>query len=157
MKPIECEFEAEALCAALQSRWPDRVDDSLRAHIEGCEVCRDVVAVATAIEERRGETRATAEVPSASSVWWRAQLRTRREAARTAGRPITAVQVIAFSCAAPLLCACFGATSSWFQSLLADFDAKTALSILVEHGALAWGAALLLLIPAAFWLAMGRE
>jgi hypothetical protein len=41
--------------------------------------------------------------------------------------------------------------------LLADFDAKTALSILVEHGALAWGAALLLLIPAAFWLAMGRE
>ena len=32
MKVFECEFEAEVLAAALQSRWPDRVDAQLREH-----------------------------------------------------------------------------------------------------------------------------
>ncbi len=157
MKPLECEFEAEALAAALQSRWPNRVDESLRAHVEGCAVCADVIAVAAVLEETGGNARAAVEVPSASSVWWRSQVRARREAARAAGRPITAAQVIAFSCAAALLGACFGATSAWFQSVVAGFDGRTALAILAEHGALVLAAALLLLIPAAFWLAIGRD
>src|SRR5229473_5634215 len=131
MKPVDCEFEPEALAAALQSRWPERVDPDLRAHVARCTICSDVVAIARAVDDAREEMRASAVVPDSGRVWWLAQLRARREAAEAAGRPITAAQVIAFACAIGLLGACIGATSAWFQSTLhwiassvAGFDLK---------------------------------
>ena len=80
MNPVECEFEAEVLAAALQSRWPERVDDELRAHVAGCAICSDVIAIARALDDAREEMRASASVPDSSRVWWLAQLRARREA-----------------------------------------------------------------------------
>jgi hypothetical protein len=161
MKRVECEFEAEVLAAAVQSRWPDRVDAALRAHVMTCEICSDVVAVAGAIDGARDEMRPSIVVPDSGRVWWLAQLRARREAARIAGRPITAAQVIAFGCSVALLGACFGATSLWFQAALkelaasiAAIDVKALVALLVEHGALAAGMiAVLLLVPAAVYLA----
>ena len=168
MEPVDCEFESEVLAAAVQSRWPDRVDARLRAHALTCAICSDVAAVAGAIDEAREEMRASVVVPDSGRVWRRARLRARREAAESAGRPITAAQVIALACAAGLLGACFGATSRLFQSALrwiassvAAFDFKAfvsfATALLAEHGALAAGiAALLFLAPAAVYL-MGRD
>jgi hypothetical protein len=167
MKSVDCEFESEVLAAVVQSRWPDRVDASLRAHASTCAICSDVAAVAAAIGEASDEMRASVAVPD-SGVWWRARLRARREAAEAAGRPITAAQVIALACAAGLLGACFGATSSLFQSailriasVLTAFDWKALVSFavasLAAHGALAAGiAALLLLAPAAAYL-IGKD
>ncbi len=80
MKPVECEFEAEVLAAALQSRWPDRVDAGLRAHVLTCGICSDVAAVAGAVDAARDEMRASIVVPDSGRVWWLAQLRARREA-----------------------------------------------------------------------------
>jgi hypothetical protein len=169
MKPLECEFESEALAAVIQSRWPERVDADLREHIAACAICSDVVAVAGAIDAARDETRAIAAIPESGRVWWKAQLRASREAAETAGRPITAAQVIAFACAVGLLGACFGATSAWFQSALhritsalASFTIQallpSATALIAEHGALVLAmAAMLLLVPAAVYLAMLRE
>ena len=169
MKPVECEFESEVLAAVLQSRWPERVDAQLRAHVAGCAICSDVAAIAGAVDEAREETRAQAVVPDSGRVWWLAQMRARREAADAAGRPITAVQVIALACAMGLLGACFGATSAWFQSALgrigsslAAFEIKTLLpsatTLLAEHSALVLAmAAVLLLVPAAVYLAMLRD
>lgn len=169
MKPVECEFESEVLAAVRQSRWPERVDVSLRSHALACTICSDVAAIAGAVDDAREELRATAIVPDSGRVWWIAQLRARREAAEAAGRPITAAQMIAFACAVGLLGACFGATSAWFQSALrwirssvAAFDVKTlvvsAARLLTEHGALALAmAALLLLVPTAVYLALGRD
>jgi hypothetical protein len=162
MRAVECEFEADVLAAALQSRWPERVDAQLRAHVAGCAVCADVAAIAVAVDAAREELSASAVVPDSGRVWWLAQLRARREAVETAGRPITAVQVIAVACAFGLLGACFGATSVWFQSAvrrmalgLADFDFK---ALLVEHGAIVLAmAAVLFLVPAAVYLAVGRD
>jgi hypothetical protein len=168
MKPVECEFESEVLAAVMQSRWPGRAEEGLRAHASTCAICADVAAVAAAIDQAREEMRASVAVPDSGGVWWRARLRARREAAEAAGRPITAAQVIALACAAGLLGACIGATSSVFQSALgwvassvAAFDWKafvsSAVALLAEHGALAAGiAAVLLLAPAAVYL-MGRE
>lgn len=168
MEPVECEFESEVLAAVIQSRWPDRAEASLRAHASTCAICRDVAAVAGAIDKAREEMRASAAVPDSGGVWWRARLRARREAAKAAGRPITAAQVIALACAAGLLGACFGATSSLFQSALRwiassvgalDWKAfvSFAAALLAGHGALAAGiAAVLLLAPAAAYL-MGRD
>src|SRR3979411_2820911 len=99
MTPVECEFEAEVLAAVIQSRWPERTDAALRAHVAGCVICSDVTAVAGGLGEWHEEMRHQAVVPDSGRVWWLAQMRARREAARMAGRPITAAQVLAFACA----------------------------------------------------------
>jgi hypothetical protein len=160
MKPVECEFEADALAAALQSRWPERVNDDLRAHVAGCAICSDVVAIASAMDDAREDLRTHAVVPDSGRVWWLAQIRARREAAETAGRPISAVQVVAFGCAVGLLGACFGATSAWFQSALrwiAGNISSTA-ALFVQHGAFVLAAALVLfLVPTAVFLALGKD
>jgi|SRR5579864_585719 hypothetical protein len=165
MRRVECEFEAEVLAATLQSRWPDRVDADLLAHVATCTICSDVVAIAGAMDDAREEMRACATVPDSGRVWWQAQLRARREAAEAAGRPITAVQVIAFACAVGVLGACFGATSTWFQAALrsmassvAAFDARPFLALVAEHSALTLAiAAVLLVVPTAVYLALGRD
>jgi len=162
MKRVECEFEAEVLAAACQSRWPERVEDGLRAHVAGCEICSDVAAVAMAFEGAREATAVCAAVPDAGRVWRLAQIRARREAVKEAGRPITAAQVIAFACAMGLLGACFGATSEWFQALLRRVDLAGAVTagmrVIVEHGAFLGGlAAVVLLVPTAVYVALGRE
>lgn len=169
MNLVECEFESEVLAAALQCRWPERVDAHLREHVAACAICSDVVAIAGAMDGAREEMRARAVVPDSGRVWWLAQLRARREAAEAAGRPITAAQVIAFACAVGLLGACFGATSTWFQSGLGRIASSlagskiqvllpSATALIAGHGALALAiAAVLVLVPAAFYLAMLRD
>src|SRR5580700_9883308 len=68
MKHVECEFEAEVLAAALQSRWPERVDAQLRAHVAGCAVCADVAAIAVAVDAAREDLSASAMVPDSGRV-----------------------------------------------------------------------------------------
>jgi hypothetical protein len=134
VKPIECEFEADVLAAV----W----SEELRAHLATCPICSDVAAIAAAFEGAREEMRATMVVPDSGRVWWLAQVRARREATRAAGRPITAIQVIALACAIGLLGACFGAASAF----------------LAEHGLIVLAmASVLLLVPGAVYLALGRE
>jgi len=169
MKKMECDFEHEALAVAVQGRWPDRVDPELRAHIAECEICRDVVVVASAIDEASQDLREASAVPDSGRVWCLAQIRARREATQAAGAPITALQVVAFSCAIALVGACFGATSAWFQSVLgwvttslagADYKGFFAsmFTLLAEHTALAVAmVAIVLVLPAAILIALGRE
>ena len=162
MNPVECEFESEVLAVALQSRWPDRVDAQLRAHVAKCVVCSDVLVISRAIDDAREDAYASVSVPDSARVWWHAQLRARREAAQTAGRPITAAQVMAFACAVGLLGACFGATSTWFQSALGTATSAvmglSATTLMAEHGALVLAtAAVLFLVPAAVYWALLRD
>ena len=169
MKPFACEFESEVLAAVLQSRWPERVEPEFRAHVAACEICSDVVAIAGAFDEARDDMRTQAVVPDAGRVWRLAQLRARRDAVEAAGRPIVAVQLVAFACAIGLLGACWGATSTWFQSALgffasalAGFDAKallaSATALAAEHGLFVLGlAAVVFLIPTAVYVALGRD
>jgi hypothetical protein len=119
MRQVECEFEAEVLVAVLQSRWPERVDTALREHTAACAICQDVAAVAGAFEsasEAPGFAIVSGALPDSGRVWWKAQLRARREALEMAARPINAIQVVAFACAMALMGACLGATSAWFQA-----------------------------------------
>jgi hypothetical protein len=161
MKPLDCEFEVEVLAAVVEGRWPERVDTQLRQHAAGCRICAETALVAGAIETAREESRASVMLPDGGRVWWLAQLRARREAIRAAERPITLVQVIAFACATGLLgvCfgACFGATSSWFQSALRWIQSQPVTALVSAHAALAAiMAALIVLIPTAAYLAFGR-
>ena len=169
MKPLECQFEAEVLAAVLESRWPMHAGARLREHAATCPLCADVVAVASAFNDSLEPLRAAAELPDASRVWWQSQMRARREAVKAAGRPIAAVQMIAFGCAVALLSACFGATSTWFQAVLkrvtaslASFDLTAFLgataALFAEHGVLAVGlAALIFVIPTAVIVVLARD
>lgn len=169
MNSVECEFEPEVLAAVLQSRWPDHVDDRLRAHVSHCAICSDVTAIAGTFDTLRSTTRAAAVIPDSGRVWWLAQVRARREALESASRPITIAQAIAIACAVGVLGACFGATSAWFQAAfqwtaanLARIDLKHALvattGFATQHAAVIVGlAAVLLVVPAAFLIAVGRE
>ncbi len=157
MMPTECMFEEEVLAAVVESRWPERVDAHLREHAASCVICRDLAEVAGAIGDVRDRMPAPVLIPDAGRVWWIAQLRARRDAIREAGRPITAAHVIAFACGVGLAGACFGATSAWFQAALRDF-VPSATAVILQHGAIAAGMAVLLfLVPAAVYLAMGRD
>jgi hypothetical protein len=164
-RQIECPFEADTLSAAVQGRWPERVDDELRAHVHSCRICTDVAAVAAAIDATRDEMRVEIVVPDSGKVWWLAQLRARREAAQTAARPITAAQVVAFGSIVALLGACFGATSTWFQSLLLgvaggirNIDAQAVIPLLMEHGAIAAAMIVIaILIPAVVYLTVSKD
>jgi hypothetical protein len=110
-----------------------------------------------------------AALPDSGRVWWRAQMRARREAAQTAGRPITAAQVIAFACAMGLFGACFGATSAWFQAAVRRTAASLAAlkfqallpaagAFVAVHGALFLAmSAILLVVPAAVYFTLLRE
>jgi hypothetical protein len=155
MKPLdECEFEADVLAAV----W----SEDLRAHVESCAICSEVATIAAAIDQAREEMRAAAVIPDSGRVWWLAQMRARREDTKAAGRPITAVQVMALACAVGLLGACFGATSLWFQSALSRAQSTlasfSAAAFLAQHGLIVLAmAAVLLLVPGAVYLALGKE
>jgi len=101
-------------------QWPDRAPAELREHARSCEVCRDLAVIAVAIEADAA-TGPIPPVPSAGTVWWRAQLRARQEAERAVVRPITAAQALSLAALFGLAGAVFGATAPWFQGAVRWF------------------------------------
>jgi len=172
MKPFECSCEEDVLAAIGTGRWPDRVDADLRAHVAGCAICRDIVTVAVAFEaDSTGAAHhdvRRSPVPDPGVVWFRAQLRARSEAEKTAVRPITVAQALSFASMIGLLGVLLGASSAWLQTgvhwlanmarLLNPRDLTVSSSIvaaLTEHLTLiATFGFLLLLMPVAVYLAM---
>jgi hypothetical protein len=133
------------------------VDPNLHAHVASCQICSDVAAIAGVIEDTRAqmneEMNANAVVPNSGRVWWLAQLRARREAAEAANRPIIAVQIVAVVCAICLLGVFIRAASAWFSPVFTRIA-----SGLLEHAVLALAmAAVLFLVPAGVYLALGRD
>ncbi len=114
MSRFECAHEADVQTAVATGRWPHRADEALRAHVDGCAVCQDVVMVTTAFEDVDGAARPQ-PVPESAVVWWRSQMRARADAARVAARPITIAQALSFASIVGLLGAVIGATSPWLQ------------------------------------------
>ena len=94
-KMIECARESDVLDALASARWPDRVDAELAQHVSSCEVCQDVIAVASAMQEDHEAAWRDANVPSSGQMWWRAEMRARQEAIRDASRPVTIAQGVA--------------------------------------------------------------
>jgi hypothetical protein len=169
MTTAECQFEQDVLTAVLQSRWPERADGELRAHVAACAVCADVAAIAGAIEESRQELSVSAVIPDSGRVWWMAQRRARQEAVKAASRPLTTAQVAAVACVSGLAGAYFRDAAAWFQATMGRAFAGMGESgiaerfagaprLVAEHGALAFAMiAVLVVIPAAVYLAMGRD
>lgn len=163
-----CPREAEVL-QSVECRSYRTVPDELQRHIARCPVCSDLATVAAAFDGARQHLTATTALPDAGRVWRQSQLRARQEAIRSAGRPITAAQLVSFGAAMGLLGAYVGATSTGLQSALSwlhrqspslDSLAWTAAAsaFIADRGLyFALLAGVVILVPSAVCWALSRE
>lgn len=90
----ECPQEQQVVNAVLAGAWPHRCDDSLVAHAQVCDVCRDVASVSVLLRDDLESSRIDVYVPAAGQVWWRAAVRARLESTQAATRPMTWMHAI---------------------------------------------------------------
>ena len=109
-----CPHEQAIADLVVAGRRLDESDDALRAHAAECRACAETLELARLLQDDQKALCAEAPVPSAGAVWWRATIRARAEAARTAGQPITLLQGIAAATAVGLFVALVGA---WWRSV----------------------------------------
>ena len=95
MRNTECEREQDVLDAIAAGCWPEKASGDLSSHVASCSLCTELALVSQAFQEDFEAALKHARLPSAGLVWWRAEIRSRQEAIRTASRPITLVQGIA--------------------------------------------------------------
>jgi hypothetical protein len=121
-----CPHDAEVKDVLHRGHWPHSCAPEIRAHVEGCKACRDLVLVTQAFRSERAAASAMARIESPGVLWWRAQLRRRNAALEKIARPMLGAQVFAAAVmliAATLFLATqvkqsFGQNSSWFSWLL---------------------------------------
>ena len=92
-----CSFEKEVQQALKDGHWPQGCAPELRAHVESCRGCSDLVLVTQTFCQARTESVAEPLSGSPSLLWWRAQLRRRYSAAETVTRPVTIAQAFALA------------------------------------------------------------
>lgn len=132
-----CAHEADVLELVAIGQWPARADESLRAHVDGCESCREVAVVASAVVTRRDAMAADVRLPDASVVWFAADRRVRTDAARRAEQPIAAVEILAVTAGAAALGAGVVAGRLNWDALSRWFDVEAVRARLPSAGALA--------------------
>jgi hypothetical protein len=99
MSPFRCTREREVSELLHQGYWPEACPEELRAHVEACRICSDLVLVTSALGVERKETMSTARLEAPGALWWRAQLRKRNAAIEKMARPILGAQVFALAIA----------------------------------------------------------
>jgi hypothetical protein len=107
-----CPREQEIVDLVVSGHWSD--DDGLSAHAAACAACGETLELARLLQGDHKGLCEKAAVPSAGTVWWRATIRARAEAARTAGQPITLLQGIAAAAAVGLF---VGLADAWWRSI----------------------------------------
>ena len=116
----DCSRERDLIDALTTGQWPDRCDDELKSHVAACQGCQDLVTIVAPLGDAWADSRADAHVPASGTVWWRAQMRARQEAARAAERPIAIVQTIAAVAAGTIIALVLFAISPWLASSYAS-------------------------------------
>lgn len=101
--------------------WPEACPEELRAHVEACRVCSDLVLVTRALADERAQAMPMARLEAPGALWWRAQLRRRNSAIEKMARPILGAQVfalaMALAAAVVVLVWQAGNWSAWFADL----------------------------------------
>ena len=133
MSAIECNREIEIVDTITSGRWPAGCTEELQLHAESCPVCRDVVRVALALTQDRSDALQAVRIPSAGLVWWRSEMRARRDAVNKANRPLQIVECIAALCVIVAAAALF----RWFgPAVLTDLLLQPSTLLLVGLGVL---------------------
>ena len=145
----ECGRNSDVL-SAIRAGW---CNGELQVHIDSCGSCAQLYEVAGMIFEEGRASARQADVPASGAVWWRMQLRKRREVSRKAERTLTVVQAVSLALALLIALAVFGSRLLFELSRLESVSTFTPAGI-----ALAVGLASLLLISSfGFWFALGEE
>jgi hypothetical protein len=163
----ECTREQDVVDAVTSGRWP-AVEAGLRDHVSACQSCGDLVEVLAPLLDAGDAAWQDARVPSSGVVWWRAQMRARREATASANRPLTIAQVAGTLTAIAVLLGIAMVIAPWldlsltgsFQPLRLELEPVTlpGLATLAQH----WWIALLvgpwlILTPMAIYFAVGGD
>jgi hypothetical protein len=90
-----CGCENELARALKDGHWPEGCGPELRAHVDTCGSCSDLVLVTQTFQQARSESEQTAPCGPPSLLWWRAQLRRRNAAAERVSRPVTIAELFA--------------------------------------------------------------
>jgi len=112
-----CPQEKELAAALAAGRWPQACDAGLREHVAGCASCGELVLVMGALLQARSETVAAARLETPGALWWRAELRRRRNALERVRQPLAMAEKLGL--AGVLLAAAFLAV--WQRSHLAGW------------------------------------
>src|SRR5882672_11096172 len=88
MMPERCDREDAVVQAVRLGEW----DDDQRRHAAICETCRNVALAARFMTMEAGAVSDIHPLPEPGQIWWRAQLRAKREAAARAAQPIDFVE-----------------------------------------------------------------
>lgn len=88
-----------------RGQWPLAAPPDLRAHVEACCTCSDLVLVAGAFRQARADALPAVLLASPGILIWRAQLRRRNAAIERLTRPLIGAQLFAL---AVVLAACAG-------------------------------------------------
>ena len=119
-----------------------------------CPECGPLVALAEQIRCEFAETQQQARVPTPEIVWWRAQMRAREEAARTAARPIFFTQALAVAALIGLLVSIIGRLTLPVLSWAAFPPLPTGFPLVpIAIAAACW----LIIAPAALYFAFSRD
>ncbi len=90
-----CSYDKELTQVLKDGHWPEGCGPELRAHVDACNNCSDLVLVTQTFQLARSESQQS-PYGSPSLVWWRAQLRRRYAATERVSRPITIAQTFAW-------------------------------------------------------------
>jgi hypothetical protein len=92
-----CKRQAVVRELLTRGHWPHACPAELRAHLDSCRNCAELVAVTEAFQRSRAVAVAHLRLPAAGAIWWRAQLRRRNAAFERVGRPILGAYVFALA------------------------------------------------------------
>ncbi|MHB0971916.1 MAG: hypothetical protein ACYC7A_21500 [Thermoanaerobaculia bacterium] len=165
MSASHCDRASEVLADIASGQWPDAAPHGLRAHVESCLSCAELALVAGALLSDRLANEPIVALPPSGAVWFRMQARAKRDAATVAARTVGRVQAIVMMVTVAGLAIAFALSSvpemagAWFISALPDVDLFRATAGALPSAVigLAVGAALLVLIPVALYLALVEE
>jgi hypothetical protein len=92
-----CAREKEVRALVLGGQWPAACPPDLREHVQRCQACAEIALVMEAFRGARTSSLHAASPVPAGVLWWRAQLRRRRQAVERIGQPILGAQIFSFA------------------------------------------------------------
>lgn len=142
MKSYFCSQQNLVEAALRSGHWPEGCDPALRAHVENCVACSDLVLVAQSFQQARAQSIETVRLAAPGTLWWRAQLRRRNAAIQSVTWPVAVAEkislVILIVAAVVLALWQRGEVVGWLASLwnpLSNF-VQVPLALLVGFGSL---------------------
>lgn len=91
---MRCGRAAEIDELMRMGHWPQASGAELVEHVRVCRVCGERVRVTEALRQMRANSMGAARLEPPALVWWRAQLRRRREVMQRVERPMRAQMIV---------------------------------------------------------------